>query len=237
MGKVMLLMVVALLVLSVSAAMAAPGQADGLAGTPLPGSAGVIGDPFSNWTLTSGAFSNVVMWDIDDSKWVPISGTYPAPNLTMTADVEMRVEESGETSLYWHVFDTGAYVPAGYLHWGLSQNHPCWVGITKESWGSADGAPGGDATVLKWASGYAPPKPEDIAGGDKIPFTVFFSQDGGPEVASVYTEGAGGWGYWSPARVPACDHWGYWKIVLDLKYHQPDGRYELDPILQVVPEL
>jgi hypothetical protein len=235
------LLVLVALALSASMAMAAVSQADGWAGTPLAGSGGKIGNPATNWYQAGGDYSNVVIWDHDDSKWMVVSATeWPIPNLEITADIELRVEESGQSELYFHIGDTAAGVPSGFLRWGLSQNHPCWIGITKSTWDANDGLPGGDATVLKFVNdgsfGRTGLLAGDISDG-KIPFTVSFIQDTNPAVASAYTSGVGGWGYWSPERVPACDHSGYWKIDIQPEYHEADGHYALDPVMVVAPGL
>lgn len=239
MRKLMLLALVAVFALSAGAAWAAPSQPDGWAGEPLAGYGGQIGNPATNWVQAGGNFSNVVIWDHDDSQWMVVSGTFPIPDLSVTCDIELRVEETGQTDLYFHVGDTGQPVPAGFLNWNLSQNHPCWVGITKSTWTATDGPPDGVGANLFFDNdgplGYG------ILGADvgdgKIPFDVYYSLDGGGDVLAAYTEGVGGWGYWSPDRVPACDHYGYWKFVLDVELHEADGRYLLDPVMVVVPGL
>ena len=244
-----LLIVVALaLVLSAGAAYASTPQEDGLAGWPSEGNApGLIGDYQTNWTQVGGNQSWHGWWDNDDGRWVPTTGAGGDDGLMVTAYVELYASQTQMTEAVFHWGALPFPPQSAVLAGTIVQNHPCWVGIRKDGWVEADKTTKGSNLYFQEdAMGGTTAKPDPgFDGGtlgdntDPIPVTFEVNVDGGSYFAMDWTGGVGSanWGWYTPGRMAVGTHNYNFKITATPDQYQPDGVYELDPQIIVVPDL
>jgi len=243
-----LLLVVAL-ALSVSVAWATIGQEDGLAG-PSPGgnAPGLIGDYQTNWTSVGGSSAWHGWWDNDDGRWVPVAGAGGDDGLKVAAYVELYASQTQVTEAVFHWGALPFPPQSAVLPGTIVQNHPCWLGIRKDGWEQADQATDGSNLYFKRdAMGGTAAKDDgegfgDIPLGDNtnpIPIAFEINVDAGSYYPMNWSGGVGSanWGWYSPGRMPKGTHDYNFKITATPDQYQPDGVYELDPQVIVVPDL
>jgi len=245
-----LLIVLALaLVLSASAVWATSTQQDGLAGLSPGGNVpGLIGNYQTNWTSVGGSSAWHGWWDNDDGRWVPVTGAGGDDGLMVTAYVELYASQTQVTDAVFHWGALPFPPQSAVLPGTIVQNHPCWVGIRKEGWVEADKlTKGSNLYFKKDAMGGLAAKPDsDGFGGiplgdntDAIPIAFEIKVDAGGYYAMDWSGGVGSanWGWYSPGRMPVGTHNYNFKITATPDLYQPDGVYELEPQVIVVPDL
>jgi hypothetical protein len=229
--------------------MATVGQEDGLAGLPPGGNApGLIGDYQTNWTSVGGSTAWHGWWDNDDGRWVPVAGAGGDDGLVVKAYVELYASQTQQTLALFHWGAVPFAAQSADLAGTIQQNHPCWVGIRKIGWVQGDKLTKGSNLIFqKDAMGGTTPKPDGagfggIALGDNtnaIPITFKINVGTGGFYDMNWEGGVGSanWGWYSPGRMPVGTNTYNFRVTATPAPYQPDGIYELDPQIIVVPDL
>ena len=158
--------------------------------------------------------------------------------MTVTADIEMYMDmHLDATDIYFHIADDGTQYSA-VIHGELCSNNGQWLFVSSE-------LDTKDLTKLVFM--------EDIFGRDRQWYTnngrtlpndipvEWWLKD---ECDTDWREGAysqGGnagqlWGVtWLLCNGEQCCHPFRIKVIIKPEFHQPDGRYEMDPLVTVAP--
>jgi len=235
MKKLMVVLMVVGLLSAAAVAFAAP-IADGYGGV----------TNMSSWVSTGGSSSWYGWWDYDDGGWV-LGTTYSDDALVVRAFVQLFVSQTQQTQADFH-WGVPPYGPlTAVLPGKITQNHPCWVGILKSSWGVGDQTKASELPLTEALYGptamTSPAFPGMASTGEDataIPLDwkmTLFVPGATAHSAMNYIQGSAGWGWWSPGRLPvgATDY--QFEITATPKAWQADGIYTLDPDVVVVPDL
>jgi hypothetical protein len=219
----------------------------------------------ANFVETSGAWDlnagNFVVFDYDDNTWINSAGAFVQEQnpLAVRCDIEMYAREHLDaTNIYFHIGDgetNGAAGPVmtAYVGGWFKSNNGQWIGITKDNmWGATDGpkyvngAWTNKAAELKFTKdglGRTTPTAADTP----IPLEIAFNDAGDGQnyrvIAAtgnaIWDAGTGGnWGYYWLVNggLPSFQQYTF-RFRITPKYHQGDGRYDLDPTVVLTPAL
>jgi hypothetical protein len=208
------------------------------------------------WDLNGG---NVVIFDYDDNTWVNCGQNFVAEQnpLKVVCDIEMYAREHLDaTDIYFHIGDgENVTLMQATVHGWFKSNNGQFIGITKDNvWTQNDGpkyvnpAYNNKAAELKFKTdglGRTTVTPNN--NNDPIPLKIYFRDvsmvwrlvSGAPGSNDVWDAGTGGnWGYYwlvDEGR-PSFQQYDF-LFEISPKYHQGDGRYELDPVVTLAPAL
>jgi len=199
--------------------------------------------PEKTYISYKGAWSFNGIYDYDDYVWFGGTGDEDA-GLKVIADVEMWCSETlSATEVYFHLGNENAHAMNAYISGTLQSNNGQWVGLTNEKWGSGDKADADKLAFLEDGFGrtkawFQANQPSNVP--TDIPLAYAFSSDGGATWGTPGWSGGNNnqdWGYWSPGALPAGASSFWWRLTINPKPYQEDGRYYLDPSFTTMPEL
>ncbi|MBN1351157.1 hypothetical protein JXJ21_17185 [candidate division KSB1 bacterium] len=159
---------------------------------------------------------------------------------TVTCDIEMYMSMHFDaTDIYFHIADDRTSMSA-YVNGWLASNNGQWLFVSSE-------LDTKDLTKLffiedifgrdrQWYIDHGRPMPNDI------PVEWFLMEPGDADwrVPQSSQSGNNGqlWGLtWLLANGEPCTHSFQIKIRITPEFHQPDGRYEMDPLVTAAPVL
>jgi len=186
------------------------------------------------WVELKGGGSWSGIYDYDDYKWICIKGDPEIENITIVCDIEMYCsEELDANKVYFHIADNTQEMKA-VINGKLCSNNGQWVGLLFPPGKGPENPP----KLVFREDGFG--RTFDENKPDPIPVEFWFKDC----YNSEWREGK--WDYGNQTQ------WGIWWLVnngepcccnfsilikIKPKHHQPDGRYELDPILTAAPVL
>ncbi len=198
------------------------------------GLAGTASETFAQTTQTSAMNWWSGIYDWGDGEWINIEGEPDATSIYVRCDIEMYVKQIHDANeIYFHIADNITHLSA-IINGTISSNNGQYIGIEIPE--------NKDITKLV---GTVDIGNRDIT-SQTIPVTWELREyDPNSQTWTAWRTGDDTYGnggkdhaiWWLIAGGDPCDHTYQFRCSIDPAYHQPDGRYELDPALAIAPIL
>jgi hypothetical protein len=180
-------------------------------------------------------------WIYDPATYTWEHGTEAGKSyMTVTADIEMYMSMNLDaTDIYFHIANDGLQFEA-VVHGELCSNNGQWLFVSSE-------LDTKDLTKLFFVQDiFGRDEAWYVANGRPVPNPIpveWWLKDELDADFRLGTYSQGGnagqlWGVtWLLANGTQCCHPFDIKVIINPEFHQPDGRYEMDPLVTVAPVL
>ncbi len=173
------------------------------------------------------------IYDGTDYRWVNIEGDPEATSIYVRCDIEMYVKQVHDVNeIYFHIADNTTQMSAK-INGSLHSNNGQWIGIEIPENKDIEKLVGTFDIFNRDISGeYIPVTWElrEFLNGAWIPWRI-------ADDIGYGNNGQDHAYWWLIADGEPCDHIYQFRCTINPAYHQPDGRYELDPAICVGPVL